>query len=196
MDFLETLLKYADVHAKTIIVSLIAVMAVGAVGGGISIHNLRDTVESQAALRKQQIDSLKQEQSSRIASITSTLYELEKRVNVLDETVKEHEVFLDQTNSRLKQVARQVHSTEVKHEIEQIADDLTLSKERLGTPRAIALRSLATTRSNLTGLTQRPPPRRPNFLVPAIIVAILLIALVWIVIRIIYKRSHRRRADG
>ncbi len=91
MALLEELLKSSRAHPQSVIVALIAVIVVRAVGGGLWIHNLQSMLESRDALQKQELALVTER-------MKDGLYRLEERVDILDETVKHHQVFLEETS--------------------------------------------------------------------------------------------------
>lgn len=170
MALLEELLKSSRAHPQSVIVALIALIVVGAVGGGLWIHNLQSMLESRDALQKQELALVTER-------MKDGLYRLEERVDILDETVKHHQVFLEETSSKLKQLAKGRGSIEVNHQIEQIADDLQRSKEQLDAVRKVDLRYALTTRSNITGSAGPPLSARPSRSTPFMLIAVAIVVI-------------------
>jgi hypothetical protein len=190
MALLEELLKSSRAHPQSVIVALVAVIVVGTLGGGIWIHNLQSMLESRDALRQQELAVLTQRTKE-------GLDRLEARINVLDETVKHHQVFLEETSSRLRELTKRNRSAEVNRQLEQIATELHDQKNQLDTPRTVLFRESSATRTSLTGSSGRPLTG-PSDLLKLIVLAIIATSLAgvsWIAIRL-YRQRGRRPAHN
>ena len=183
MVLLDELLKSSKTHSQVVNVALVAVIAVGTVGGGLWLHNLQSVLESQDAMHKQAM-ALAQKNA------VLTLHELELRLGILDEAVKRHQALLEQTSSKLKQVSNQQHSASSSREIRQIADDLSRSREDLDAKRHDAARIAEISISNFTGSAGASPSAPHPGLLTLMVLATIAVGIfgtgIWLYIR------HRR----
>jgi hypothetical protein len=180
MALLEELLKSSKTHSQSVIVALVAIIAVGTVGGGLWLHNLQSELQNLDALHKQEMALTKKD-------ALVTLHGLEERIGILDEAVKRHQALLEQTGSRLKRLSTQQHSASASHEIEQIAEDLSRSREDLDMKRSEGLRFAEISRSNLTGSGRTPTPAPRRGPLPLMVLAIIAIRVfgagIWFYLR-------------
>jgi predicted nucleic acid-binding Zn-ribbon protein len=137
-------------------------------------------LENQDAMHKQAV-ALTQKNAE------LTLHELKLSLGMLDEAVKRHQALLEQTSSKLKQLSNQQHSASSSREIQQIADDLSHSREDLDAKRHDAARIAEISISNLTGSAGAPPSAVRPGLLTLMVLAIIAVGIfgagIWLYIR-------------
>jgi hypothetical protein len=190
MALLEELLKSAKAHPQTVIVALIAVIAVGSLAGGLWIHNLQSMLDSRDALREQELALVRQKCDNKEALLKEDFSRLKARLDYLNEAVKHHELFLDGETSELKQLNNQPSSAALNRRIDQIANDLNRSKEQLVNARTVLLSFEEITRTDLTGAAPNAAaPSSAVLLIVLIVLVFLATGITWVGIRL-YKRRR------
>ncbi len=60
MGFLDTLIKFSDAHARSVIVILIGIIVVGAIGGGLWIQSLKASLNEHEEIKDSRIELIEE----------------------------------------------------------------------------------------------------------------------------------------